>query len=208
MVRVKVCGMTRVEDAQLACELGTSAVGFVFWEQSPRCIEPTRAREIAATLPSQVISVGVFVNPSEAEVRSIADSVGLGAIQLHGDETVDLCERLPYPVIKAVPLKDAESVEAAWRLPDAVTVLLDVHDPVNRGGTGQPVDWTLAAQVAGRRRVFLAGGLTPANVVGAVSAVRPYGVDVSSGLETSPGVKNPEAVRAFFRAVQTMEENR
>ena len=207
-VRVKVCGITRLEDTQLACELGTAAVGFVFWGQSPRYVTPSRAREIVAALPEHVLSVGVFVNPSESEARSIADGVGLGGIQLHGDETIDLCERLPYPVMKAVALKDAESVETACRLPDAVTVLLDVHDPVSRGGTGRPVDWTLAAQVAARRRVFLAGGLTSANVVEAVETVRPYGVDVSSGLETSPGIKSPAAVEAFFRAVKTMEITR
>ena len=207
-VRVKVCGITRLEDAQLACELGTAAVGFVFWGQSPRYVTPSRAREIVAALPEHVLSVGVFVNPSESEARSIADGVGLGGIQLHGDETIDLCERFPYPVMKAVALKDAESVETACRLPDAVTVVLDVHDPVSRGGTGRPVDWTLAAQVAARRRVFLAGGLTSANVVEAVETVRPYGVDVSSGLETSPGIKSPAAVEAFFRAVKTMEITR
>ncbi len=206
MVRVKVCGITRLEDALLACELGTSAVGFVFWNKSSRYIEPSRAREIALALPAHVIRVGVFVNPSESEVRSVADGVGLEAIQLHGEETIDLCKRLPYQVVKAVALRDSESVERACQFPDAVTVLLDVHDPVNRGGTGQTVDWTLAALVARRRRVFLAGGLKPGNVGDAVRTVRPYGVDVSSSVETSPGVKDPAAVREFFRAVQALSD--
>lgn len=200
-VRVKVCGMTRAADAALACELGAAAIGFVFWPRSPRYVAPSRAREIAAGLPAHVMPIGVFVNPDESEVRSVAEEVGLGAVQLHGDETVALCEQLPYPVFKAVPLSDAASVETACRLPDTVTVLLDVHDPVARGGTGRTIDWALAAQASRRRRVFLAGGLTAANVGAALRTVRPYGVDVSSGLEMAPGVKDPMAMRAFFRAL-------
>ena len=106
-VRVKVCGVTRAADATLACELGAAAIGFVFWPRSPRYVAPSRAREIAAGLPPHVIPVGVFVNPDESEVRSVADEVGLGAVQLHGDETMALCEQLSYPVLKAVPLRDA-----------------------------------------------------------------------------------------------------
>ena len=203
-VRVKVCGVTRLEDAQLACELGTSALGFVFWNQSPRYIEPSRAREIVSALPSHVTPVGVFVNPSEADAREVVSTVGLGAVQLHGEESVESFERWPYPVLKAIALRDSGSVETACRLPDGVTVLLDVHDPVKRGGTGQPIDWTLAAEVARRRRVFLAGGLTPSNVADAIEAVRPYGVDVSSGLEVSSGIKSGPAMRAFFEAVKAM----
>ena len=118
-----------------------------------------------------------------------------------------MCRRLPYPVLKAVPLRNAESVETACRLPDAVTVLLDVYDPVRRGGTGRTADWRLAAQVTQRRRAFLAGGLTPGNVGDAVRAVRPHGLDVSSGVEKAPGIKDPEAVRAFFQAVSALADS-
>ena len=205
MVRVKVCGMTRLEDAQLACELGACAIGFVFWDQSQRHIEPSRARSIVRALPSDVVPVGVFVNASVADLRAVAETVGLGAIQLHGDEAVEQFEHLPYPILKAIALSDTESVEEACRLSDAITVLLDVHDPIRRGGTGQPVDWSLAAQVARRRRVFLAGGLTPSNVASAIERVSPYGIDVSSSLETSPGIKSAAAVRAFFEAVRGVD---
>ena len=138
-VRVKVCGITRLEDAQLACELGTACGRLVFWGQSPRYVTPSRAREIVAALPEHVLSVGVFVNPSESEARSIADGVARG-IQLHGDETIDLCERLPYPVDEGGGARGCGECGDGCRLPDAVTVLLDVHDPGEsrwHGATGR-----------------------------------------------------------------------
>ena len=197
-VKVKVCGMTRVSDAVLASELGASAIGFVFWDKSPRAIEPAQAAAIAAQLPPDVAPIGVFVDPSPAWVEEVSTQVGLAAVQLHGDETPEFCVALPYRVIKAMPLREPADVERTVRLPESVTPLVDVHDPEKRGGTGRTVDWTLAANVARRRRIFLAGGLNPANVAEAVRAVRPYALDVSSGLEASPGVKSPELLEAFF----------
>jgi phosphoribosylanthranilate isomerase len=203
-VKVKVCGMTRAVDAALACELGASAVGFVFWSKSPRYVTPEQAGAITCTLPRHVSRVGVFVNPDLEEVRKTMVEAGLSAVQLHGDETVQLCDALPYPVVKAVSVDGPESVEAALGWPDRVTVLLDVHDPVHRGGTGRVVNWDLAATVASRRRVFLAGGLTPTNVGAAVVRVCPYGVDLSSGVEAAPGVKDPELLRELFAAVDNL----
>ena len=200
-VKVKVCGVTRASDALLASELGASAVGFVFWDRSPRAIQPTEAAEIASLLPPDVAPIGVFVDPSPDWIDEVASHVGLAAVQLHGDETSEFCLALPYRVIKAVPLREPADVETAARLPDTVTPLVDVHDPEKKGGTGRTVDWPLAATVARRRRIFLAGGLTPGNVSEAVRVVRPYAVDVSSGLEASPGIKSPVLLQAFFGAL-------
>lgn len=200
--RVKVCGITRREDALLAADLGASAVGFVFWPHSPRYVEPEAAAEIARALPADVAPVGVFVDPPLDDVRRIAARVGLAAVQLHGDEPATLCDGLPYRVLKAVPVvAGAATRAAAERVPRRVTVLLDARDPVRRGGTGRTVDWGVAAEVAARRRIFLAGGLGPGNVGEALRTVRPYGVDVSSGVETRPGRKDAGRLRVFFEEV-------
>ena len=185
----------------LASDLGASAIGFIFWDQSPRSVQPSQAAEIVARLPPDVAPIGVFVDPSQTWVEQVSSQVGLAAVQLHGDETTEFCLALPQRVLKAVRLREPADVGAAAGLPEALTVLVDVHDPEKRGGTGRTVDWTLAAAVARRRRVFLAGGLTPDNVGEAVRVVRPYAIDVSSGLEASPGVKSPALLHAFFEAL-------
>ena len=208
MAKVKVCGITRLVDARLACELGASAIGFVFWDRSPRRIDPDAAARIAAALPAGALAVGVFVNAPLEEIRAVVDRVGLGAVQLHGDETEEQIRQLPSgaAVIKAVALRSADDVAAALRLPEEWTVLLDVHDPLRRGGTGRRVDWTLAADVARRRRTWLAGGLGPDNVAEAIAAVRPHAVDASSRLEAAPGVKDPARLRAFLSAARAAGE--
>jgi phosphoribosylanthranilate isomerase len=197
-VFVKICGITRIEDAAAAVACGAGALGFVFWPQSPRAIDPYRARRIVATLPPFVVPVGVFVNQPREYVASVASLVHLGAVQLHGDETPDYAAGLEAPVIKTVSVGDPRL--SAW--PDRTTLLLDVVDPVQRGGTGRIVDWTAAAGVvAAGRKVLLAGGLTADNVAGAVARVRPFGIDVSSGVERSPGVKDHQRLRALFEAL-------
>jgi phosphoribosylanthranilate isomerase len=192
---VKVCGVTRLDDAIAAAEAGASAVGFVFWPESPRFVDPYRARAIAAKLPPFVTAVGLFVNQPVGYVNSVASLVRLGAVQLHGDETPEFAASVTAPVIKAVPVERADG----W--PDATTLLLDVHDPVKRGGTGRVIDWRAAAAVAAHRRVLLAGGLTPDNVAEAIARVRPFGVDVSSGVERAPGIKDHARIRALFEAI-------
>ena len=201
MPKVKICGLTRLADALLASELGAAAVGFVFWERSPRYIDPAAARAIVGALPRDVAPVGVFVDPSAEQVREIAGTVGLSAVQMHGDETVEFCRSLPYSVLKAVGVRDDASLETALALPAGITVLLDAHDPIRKGGTGHTIDWSGAAAVAARRRVFLSGGLGPENVADAIAMVHPYGVDASSGVEAQPGVKDAGRLRAFFEAV-------
>ena len=197
---VKICGITRLEDAQAAVAAGANALGFVFWPKSPRYVEPARAREIVATLPPAVTPVGVFVDQPAQEVNRIAAEVGLGAVQLHGAEDETYVQMMTRPVVKAVAV-DGESAPAVDRWPSNVTVLLDVHDPVKKGGTGRTIDWTAASEIAKRRDIVLAGGLTPENVGDAIARVRPYGIDVSSGVEAKPGIKDHGRIMALFEAV-------
>jgi phosphoribosylanthranilate isomerase len=201
-VRVKVCGCTRVEDAVLAAELGASAIGLVFWPGSPRCVDVATAQAIVAALPPLVTPVGVFADQTPADVRRVLTAVGLGAVQLHGGERLEDFADLPARLIKAVPVVDGLGPESVAGIPPAVAVLLDAHDPVRRGGTGQLVDWDVAARIAAVRPIVLSGGLRPENVAAAVRRVRPAAVDVASGVERAPGVKDPEKLRAFFAALE------
>jgi phosphoribosylanthranilate isomerase len=200
-VLVKVCGITRQEDAEVAIGLGARALGFLFWPRSPRFIEPARARGIVATLPPFVTPVGLFVNQPLEEVNAIAADVGLGAVQLHGDETVEYAARIARPVVKALSIVHQGDLTTVGGWPLRVVPLLDAHDPEQRGGTGRTVNWDLAANVAARRPVLLAGGLRPENVREAISRVRPFGIDVSSGVESAPGIKDHERLMAFFEAI-------
>ena len=204
---VKICGITRADDARAAVEAGAGAIGFVFWPESPRFIDPYRALAIASTLPPFVTAVGLFVNQPLQYVNAVASLVRLGAVQLHGDETPEYAAAVPRSIIKAVPFSPAEDVlVGAWSA--STTLLLDAHDPVKRGGTGRTIDWTAAAAVAAQRRILLAGGLTPDNVREAVAQVRPFGIDVSSGVERTPGVKDHQRIRALFEALRTAAAGR
>ena len=198
---VKICGITRLTDATHAVACGVDALGFVFWPKSPRYIAPERAVEIIATLPASVTTVGVFVNESVAGIRAIVEGTGIGVVQLHGDETPDYASALGRPVWRAFTVERAEAMSSAW--PPDTTVLVDASDPVRRGGTGVKVDWRRAAGIARAHRIVLAGGLTPENVVEAIEIVGPYGVDVSSGVEDSPGVKNVDKIERFLTGARS-----
>jgi phosphoribosylanthranilate isomerase len=205
---VKICGITSIEDAEAAVEAGAASLGFVFWPKSPRFIDPERARAIVSSLPPFVVPVGVFVNQPAAHVRGVAALVRLGAVQLHGDEDLLYVAGMDYPVIKAVSIESGDETERIDMWPRRTTLLLDVHDPVSRGGTGRTIDWSAAAPIAARRRTLLAGGLTPDNVAQAVECVRPYGIDVSSGVERSPGIKDHARIRALFEALNDRHSSR
>jgi phosphoribosylanthranilate isomerase len=192
----KICGITRLTDALHAVEHGATAVGFVFWPRSPRYVDPRRAADIISELPGTVTAVGVFVNQAVDEVQRVAATARVTTVQLHGNEPAAYADALGWPVWRAVALEDADDTLPAW--PAQTTILLDAHDPVRRGGTGQTIDWQAAARVAAARRVVLAGGLTPENVTEAVTTVRPIGVDVSSGVEEAPGVKDFDKVARFL----------
>ena len=202
MTFVKVCGITRVNDAREAARQGASAVGFVFWPQSPRYIDPARAADIIAELPAGVSTVGVFVNQPTQEIARIAAETRISMVQLHGDEPPSSTRDFAIPVMKAMTLAEAETGLEAW--PENVLVLLDAHDPARRGGTGSRIDWLLAAAIAARRPVVLAGGLTPENVGEALETVRPYGVDVSSGVEQAPGIKSMDKMARFLQRAQAV----
>jgi phosphoribosylanthranilate isomerase len=199
---VKICGITSIEDAEAAVDAGASALGFVFWPKSPRFIDPHLARTIVSSLPPLVVPVGVFVNQPAAHVRGVAALVRLGAVQLHGEEDVLYVAGMDVPVIKAVSIEREDDVDRIDIWPRRTMLLLDVHDPVSRGGTGRTIDWPAAAVIAARRRTLLAGGLTPDNVADAVALVQPFGIDVSSGVERSPGVKDHARIRALFEALR------
>jgi phosphoribosylanthranilate isomerase len=202
MTRVKVCGIRRIEDASLAVELGASALGFIFWPSSPRFVEPDRARDIVASLPPFVASVGVFVDQPADYVADVARALKLSLVQLHGREAVGDYVSRGLRVVKAVAVGPQTGAEqAVLRLPADVGVLLDAHDPIRRGGTGQTIDWEQAGRLARTRAVILSGGLNADNVKSAIAAVRPHAVDVSTGVESRPGVKDEGKLRGFFAAV-------
>jgi len=203
-VRVKICGITRAEDAVLAAELGAWAVGFVFWPGSPRWLDAPAAAAIAAQLPPQVARVGVFVDQPPDEIQSTATMVGLTFVQLHGRERPEEARSLARPVIKAATLEQAQDDRTLLAWQDAL-LLVDGRDPQHPRADGRTVDWTAARQVAAKRAIVLAGGLTPRNVTDAIRTVRPAAVDVSSGVERAPGEKDPGLLRAFFTAVAAAE---
>ena len=200
--RVKICGITRLEDAQLAIELGASALGFNFYPRSPRYLAPAAAAEIVAKLPPAVIAVGVFADETDSScVGSVAREARVMALQLHGPRFPENGTAFAYPVIRAVAVDAAFEPEALLRL-KAAAFLLDAFDPVRIGGTGRTIDWAKAREATHYGRVILAGGLTPENVSEAIRQVRPFAVDVASGVEASPGVKDAIKLRAFFAAVE------
>lgn len=193
---LKVCGITRLVDALHALQHGATALGFVFWERSPRKIDPGQAKAIIAALPKGTTAVAVFVNESVEQVQEVVKVTGVKVVQLHGDETAGDFNRLDCPLFRSVTLDDLVDTARGW--PAETTFLLDANDRVRRGGTGKAIDWDRAAVAARHHRLVLAGGLTPLNVEEAIRTVRPYGVDVSSGVESSPGIKDFEKVSAFL----------
>lgn len=198
-----MCGMTRPADAHAAAVAGASAIGIVFWPGSPRAVDIPTARAIVAALPAGVPAIGVFVNQPLEEIDAAIDGAGLFGVQLHGDEPIDMIARIRRPVIRAVSLESIENLDA---VPSHVTVLLDAHDPQRRGGTGRAIDWNAAAAIARRRPIVLAGGLTPRNAADAISTVRPYAVDVASGIESAPGIKDHQLMKEFVDAVRRASE--
>ena len=204
MVRVKICGITSWQDAKSACDLGAHALGFNFYEKSLRVIAPANAWKIISRLPDTVESVGVFVNWSAEAVIALGRAISLDSVQLHGDEAPSVVQQCAkyFSVTKAL------RVAAGFRLMKlrpygaAGAFLLDATKTGQYGGTGKRADWTVARRAAKSHRIILAGGLTPENVAEAISFVRPYAVDVASGVESRPGKKDPGKLRAFFAEVE------
>jgi len=202
MVRVKICGITCLEDALAAVRHGTDALGFVF-APSVRQVTPEAARSIIGRLPALVTIVGVFVDAPPGWIMEVRRFCGLDAIQLHGDETEETVRLLRPRVIKVVHPEGNGSVQYDGYA--GATLLLDALTPEARGGTGRTFDWNLAVETARKRRIILAGGLTPDNVLHAVRKVQPYGVDVSSGVEMEPGRKDHAKIESFIRRAKSLE---
>ncbi len=200
-VRIKICGITNKEDALAAAHLGADALGFIF-APSPRKISAERAREIIKALPPFIKTVGVFVDEDPERVSSIVAMCGLDVLQLHGSESIDYCSSFDRRVIKAVRLRSRDDLENLSKYVNVVdALLLDTYVPNKLGGTGITFDWKLAVEARRYGRIILAGGLNPENVAAAISMVKPYAVDASSGLEQSPGVKDHEKMAQFIREV-------
>jgi len=205
MTRVKICGITRVEDARAAAHAGADAIGLVFYEKSPRHVGIERARAVLAGLPPFVTSVGLFVNPSAAEVEAVLDTLPLDLLQFHGDESAEFCRRFGRPYLKAVRVRPGvDLVKYAASYPDARGLLLDAYVEGTPGGTGQAFDWSLIpAQLP--LPVVLSGGLDAANVGEGIRRVRPWAVDVSSGVEADKGIKDAAKIAAFMQGVRNAD---
>ena len=203
LTKIKICGITNLEDALAAVEFGADAIGFAFVPNTPRYVEPAKAEGIIAQLPPFVTTVGLFVNESEEHIRRVADQCKLNVLQLHGQEPPDFCLLFNRKVIKAFRIKDKESL---INLPKYTVsaYLLDTYVKGAMGGTGVTFDWKLASDAKKYGLVILAGGLNPENVAQAIQQVRPYGVDVSSGVEAKPGKKNHRKMKDFIEAAKVV----
>ncbi len=199
-VRVKICGITRLDDALCAVECGADALGFVFYADSPRCVSEAEAAAIIAKLPPFVSTVGVFVNEKVDVIKGVARQAGLNCIQLHGDETLAEAEALPLKVVKAVRVGaegDGFAIESFGES-GVSAILLDTYNKELRGGTGECFDWDFAVKAKEHAPIILSGGLNADNVAEAIRRVEPYGVDVSSGVEQGPGIKDHDKIKEFI----------
>lgn len=195
-VRVKICGLTRREDVAAAVDAGADALGFVFTPRSRRFLEPPEAFELVSAVPAFIARVGLFMDQDEDEVRRVLDAVPLSLLQFHGNETGRFCRQFGLPYMKALAMGSGGRAEGVDAYSDAAALLLDSHEPGAPGGTGQAFDWNRIPILP--RPLVLAGGLGPRNVHRAVQQVRPWAVDVSSGVETEPGVKNARKMNEFI----------
>ena len=205
-VRIKICGITNEEDALAAARFGADALGFIF-APSPRRIAPEKARQIIKVLPPLVQTVGVFVDEDLGEVSSIAEMCGLDILQFHGSESADYCDSFDHRVIKAVRLRNRQDIKSLAKYDGVVQdLLLDTYVPDKVGGTGMTFNWEWAFEAGKYGRIILSGGLSPENVAAAISMVKPYGVDASSSLERSPGIKDHEKMMQFIVEARQAEK--
>ena len=206
-VRIKICGITNLEDALLAADLGADALGFIFYPPSPRSVEPEAAKAIIAQLPPLVTTVGVFVDEDAATVKELAAAAGLDWLQMHGKETPEYCRSLERRVIKAFRIRGENSLTGLAAYQGVVqALLLDTYKKGQVGGTGETFNWDLAREARKYGPIILAGGLTPENVAQAIATAQPQAVDVASGVEAAPGKKDPLKLTEFIKAVRILEE--
>ncbi len=204
--KVKICGITNIEDALHASECGADALGFILYRRSPRFIDPDRAASIIRELPPFVTTVGVFVDESPETVNTLAREVGFGVVQLHGNESPGECTAVEARVVKAVRIRDTHSLNGLGSYSGVSAFLLDTYRQGVPGGTGESFDWDIAVEAKGYGRIILSGGLNPENIREAVICVRPYGVDVSSGVEIEPGRKDHRKVAEFISRVRSIKD--
>jgi phosphoribosylanthranilate isomerase len=204
MIQVKICGITRLEDARRAVKGGASALGFVFYSLSPRYISPAHAKALIQDLNSDIKKVGVFVNASYREINAIAQGSGLDLVQLSGHEPVDLCAEITVPVIKAFQV-GADFNPAITNTYDVHAFLLDTLQPDSYGGTGKTFEWSRVSKEVFTRPFILSGGLNPENILAGIETLNPHAVDISSGVEERPGVKDPAKIRHLFKVLRKTE---
>ena len=205
--RVKICGLTSVEEAVLAASLGADAIGLVFYPQSKRALSVAQAVSIRQALPALVSAVGLFVNPTEAQVETVLKQLHLDCLQFHGEETPQFCASFGLPYMKAIRVREGLDLDREIsKFTTSSAILLDSFDKNSAGGTGMRFDWEIAARAVktSEQRIVLAGGLDAQNVVAAIRQVQPYAVDVSSGVESAPGRKSPERMQTFFNEVKSV----
>ena len=200
-VKVKICGMTNLNDVKVAVDGGVDAVGFIFYKKSPRSVTMQAVRKIVLELPPFVDSVGVFVNETAEQINKIADRCNLDRVQLHGNESPTFCKKIRRRVIKAIRVKDIQSLKKLSGYPVS-SFLLDTFSEDQYGGTGRVFDWNLAYPAKKYGPIILAGGLTPNNVRQAIQRIQPYGVDVCSGVESQPGIKDHKKMQTFLKNVK------
>lgn len=198
---VKICGITSLEDAEGAIEAGADAIGLNFYPHSPRCLDVVTARRIVEAIAGRVLTVGVFVDATLDAIRKTQEKTGFACVQLHGDEPATMLDSLLPHAYKAIRVRDQQSIEQAHAFAGE-HILLDAYVPGEPGGTGKTFRWELARELAKQRKVTLAGGLHPDNVASAIEAVQPFCVDVASGVESKPGIKDLGAIRAFIAAAK------
>ena len=200
-VKVKICGMTNLKDVKVAVDGGVDAVGFIFYKKSPRSVTMQAVRKIVLELPPFVDSVGVFVNETAEQINKIADRCNLDRVQLHGNESPTFCKKIRRRVIKAIRVKDIQALKKLSDYPVS-SFLLDTFSEDQYGGTGRVFDWNLAYPAKKYGPIILAGGLTPNNVRQAIQRIQPYGVDVCSGVESQPGIKDHKKMQIFLKNVK------
>ena len=202
-MKVKICGITNLEDALVAAYLGADALGFIFAKESPRAVTPDAARDIIKKLPPLMVTVGVFVDTPQEEILSIIEQTGIRCVQLHGNELPTDYSKINIPIIKAFRVKEHFQVSIREQFP-AAAYLLDTYVKETAGGTGKSFDWNIALKAKAFGRIILAGGLTPENIGDAITKVCPYGVDISSGVESAPGKKDKRKLQQLFNAIHSL----
>jgi phosphoribosylanthranilate isomerase len=204
--RIKICGITRSEDAKTAAHLGVDALGFIFVEKSPRYIKPQDAAEIIRELPPFVSRVGVFIDESIENIVEICRIARIDTVQLHGSESPEFCSKVPFQVVKSISVKEDTDISIIDTY-KSFGILLDTWSSGMSGGTGKTFDWNIAKKACSRNEhIILAGGLGPSNIEDALQAVQPYGVDVNSGVEIRPGIKNPHKMRDVMRIISNWKK--